>query len=392
MKRLLKFFSSLRLTIVLLSFALLVVFFGTLDQVHLGIYEAQKRYFESWLALWFYPAEWPGGNSLQTFFIPLPGGFLLGILLIINLICAHFTHFRLSWQKIGITCIHTGLLFLIVSGFLTGMLQEESQMALDKGQAVRFSQNMRQAELVIIDKSDPYMDYVTSIPTSLLEERKTVTDPNLPFSLTTLHYYPNAELGLQAQNLEAVPTLATAGAGAKMGLVVFPQPLSRQDNVVNAQTAYITINTDEGPLGTWLVSSILDSDRFPPQQFDYQGKTYEIALRFKRTYYPFSLSLIEFTHERYPGTNVPKHFSSLVQLVNPEHSEDRQVLIYMNHPLRYSDYTFFQASFVPGGNTSILQVVKNPIRSLPYYAVLLVGLGLFFQFSTYLILFLKKRE
>lgn len=392
MKSMLKFFSSLRLTIVLLSFALLVVFLGTLDQVYLGIYEAQKRYFESWIAFWFYPKTWPGGSVLYNYFIPLPGGFLLGFLLIINLICAHFTHFRLSWKKLGITCIHTGLLLLIISGFLIGALQEESQMILNKNESVYFSQNMRKTELVIIDKNDPLEDHVISIPTSLLKENETIFLPNLPFSLRVEYFYPNADIGLRSQNPEAKPTLATRGFASEMDLTISPKPLSQRDNIVNAQAAYITIHANGTALGTWLVSSILDNDRFPAQQFNYENKTYEIEMRFKRTYYPFSLTLIEFTHECYPGTEIPKYFSSSVQLINPQRGEDRQVLIYMNSPLRYEDYTFFQASFIPGKNTSILQVVQNPIRNFPYYAVLIVGLGLIFQFSMHLILFLKKKR
>ena len=57
-------FTSLRLTIVLLGFSVALVFFGTLDQVNIGINKAQKDYFESFFVAWQYPQEWPLGTKM----------------------------------------------------------------------------------------------------------------------------------------------------------------------------------------------------------------------------------------------------------------------------------------------------------------------------------------
>ena len=70
-----------------------------------------------------------------------------------------------------------------------------------------------------------------------------------------------------------------------------------------------------------------------------------IALRPARYYKPYSVTLQKFTHERYAGTEIPKDFSSRVTLIDPERSVNRDVLIYMNHPLRYRGETFYQAGF-----------------------------------------------
>ena len=83
----LKFFSSLRLTVVLLTLSLVLILFGTLDQVEYGIWETQKRYFESFLVVWSYPIQAPAGIHLQWLKLPLPGGYLLGgFLLLLSLI------------------------------------------------------------------------------------------------------------------------------------------------------------------------------------------------------------------------------------------------------------------------------------------------------------------
>ena len=43
-----EFFSSLKLSVVLLFLLGLLTWFGTLEQVEHGLYEVQKKYFESW--------------------------------------------------------------------------------------------------------------------------------------------------------------------------------------------------------------------------------------------------------------------------------------------------------------------------------------------------------
>ena len=115
-------------------------------------------------------------------------------------------------------------------------------------------------------------------------------------------------------------------------------------------------------------------------------------LRPQRFYLPFSLHLIQFKHDRYPGTDIPKNFSSRVRLQRVDTGEDREVLIYMNNPLRYSGETFYQASFDPDDKGSVLQVVHNPSWLTPYLACVLVGLGLLVQFLTHLIRHATKRR
>ena len=55
----------------------------------------------------------------------------------------------------------------------------------------------------------------------------------------------------------------------------------------------------------------------PDQPIDVDGHPYDLSLRLKRIYYPFSLTLKQFRFDRYTGTNTPKNYSSLVQLNDP---------------------------------------------------------------------------
>ena len=106
---------------------------------------------------------------------------------------------------------------------------------------------------------------------------------------------------------------------------------------------------------------------------------------------PFSLTLLKFSHDKYKGTEKPRNFSSLVKLRDPRNGEDSTRLIKMNEPLRYEGETFFQASFLPGDRTTILQVVKNPAAWLPYVSCVVVSLGMMLQFLVHLLRFTQKR-
>ena len=81
---------------------MILVFAATLDQVNLGIHAVEKKYFQSLFALW----EIPGTKFLK---LPLPGGYLLGGILLVNLLAAHVTRFKMSWKKSGISMIHLGV-------------------------------------------------------------------------------------------------------------------------------------------------------------------------------------------------------------------------------------------------------------------------------------------
>ncbi len=96
---------------------------------------------------------------------------------------------------------------------------------------------------------------------------------------------------------------------------------------------------------------------------------------------PFSLTLKDFTHEVYPGTEIPKRFSSMLRLKDSRKGTDRDVLVSMNSPLRYAGLAVYQSGFGEENTMSVLQVVDNPSWILPYLACALVGLGLAAHFA-----------
>ena len=390
MKSLFQFFSSLKLTVVLLAFSMVLIFFGTLDQVQYGIWHTQKLYFESFIAVWAYPEQAVGCDRLFWLRIPMPGGYLLGGLLFINLLAAHFTRFKMTWKKSGIFLVHFGLVLLLVSELMTDLLSKESQMPVDEGGRSNYSQSYRDNELVLIDRNHPEYDSVHAIPAKLLKPGKRIEVPNTALSIRTVSYYPNAEIG-RATSGAPTDSPATRGAAIKMGIISTPKPVSYADNDINTATAYVEVLQGEDSLGIWLVSNVID-ERFPPQMVETGDQSWEIALRFQRQYYPFEVELIDFSHDKYPGTEIPYNYSSEVMVYHRDSTKNQKALIYMNHPLRYEGLTFYQASFTNQDRTSIFQVVRNPGWLLPYVSVLLMGLGMCVQFGMHFVKFLGKRR
>ncbi len=390
MKTLFNFFSSLKLTVVLLAFSMALIFFGTLDQVHYGIWHTQKLYFESIIAVWAYPEQAPAFDQLFWLRIPMPGGYLLGGMLLVNLLAAHITRFKLSWKKSGIFLVHFGLILLLISEFMTDVLSKESQMPVDEGGSSNYSQSYRDNEFVLIDRSHPDHDTVASVPVSLLKPGKIIDVPGTPLKIRTVSYYPNADLG-RAQGSSPIDSPATQGVAIKMAVFANPKAVTYAEGEINTATAYIEVIGPEGSLGTWLVSNVID-ERFPPQMVSLDGQSWEIMLRFQRNYYPFKLELVDFKHDKYPGTEIPFNFSSEVMVHHNDSTKSQKALIYMNHPLRYEGLTFYQASFANQDTTSIFQVVRNPGWLLPYISVLLMGLGMIVQFGMHFFKFLGKRS
>ena len=366
---LLRVFSSLRLTIVLLALSMMLVFMATLAQTRLGIWEVMSRYIRTFV-VWV-PVD---GRELPVF----PGGWLLGGLLLANLIAAHASRFTWSWKKAPLITIHAGLVVLLLSELITGLFARETQITLDEGASRFYSEAPRQAELAIVDSSSHEHDRVWSIAEKWLAVGNLIEHNTLPFRVKVHRYHQNSRLFLPTSFAETSAPLANRGIGAKLRLMEQPRDVTTEGR--NTVSAVVELIGAGGPLGVWMVSTAIDE----PQRFEHNGHNYWIAMRLERFYRPYSIELIKFTHERHPGTEVPSRFASRVRLKNPQTNEDREVVISMNQPLRYGGETFYQASFSNDDRTSILQVVRNPGWLLPYVACAMVGAGLIWQFVSHL--------
>ncbi len=409
-KKLVRFFTSLKLTVVLLAFAIVLVFVGTLAQVDEGLYGAQSRYFRQWLIF---------GMDLFGTKIPfvLPGGYLIGTMLMLNLLAAHIYRFQFSVKKIGIQLAHSGIILLLVGQLITDMLAHESQMRLAEGETKSYTEDARHCELAFTQG-----DEVTAIPQRLLKPGETVKIDSLPFSFRVKSFWKNSEPTFRAPMMKNAPPLTTNGIAVNFDFRPVAEVKSMDDN--NVPTALIEIIGPDGSLGDWIVSNWAGDETMvealgrsyaqfgpqmaksivgeltQPQSIEVGGKAFTFTLRPERKYFPFSLTLLKATHTVYDGTDIPKDFRSHVRLQNPQTHENRDVDIYMNAPLRYDGLTFYQLQMDAGDATrqagrvptSVLQIVHNPGWLTPYVGCAMVGAGLLIQFLMHLVGFIGKRR
>jgi hypothetical protein len=369
--------TSLKLTIGCLAALMLLVVANTLAQVDLGTFGATERFMRAWFVTWEAP-----GTALR---IPVfPGGALVGTVLMVNLIAAQGRRLELSWKKAGLWITHAGLILLFVGEFVSGALQVETQLAVEEGQTVDFVEAPRELELAVIDVTDPAHDDVWSVPERRLARGGTVELPGSPVQVRVVRHFRNAALSMRTP--ADPPGPATAGIGPQVAVREL-RPVAR-DDLQNRGAAFVEPVAGGRGLGTFLVSNALAA----PQSFEHAGRTYQVVMRNRREYLPYTVTLKDFRHDVYPGTTIPKNFSSLIHLVNPSTGENRDVLIYMNQPLRYDGKAFYQSSFGKNDTLSILQVVENPGWLLPYVSTALVTLGLLVHFAIVLRRSQRRRQ
>jgi hypothetical protein len=388
MARIVKFFTSLRLTVVCLGLAVLLVFFGTLAQVDDGLYMAQAKWFRSFIVWW---GPHGAGWKIPVF----PGGYLIGGVLLINLIAAHIKRFQFTRKKFGIHLLHSGIILLLLGQLATDLLSRETQMRFVRGETLKYSEASQKTELVFMtDATKPGEDKVVSVPESFLKKPDQIGTEDLPFKIHVKSYYTNSTIRARGPMVDKGPPQASEGIGPQA--VVEPQPETRDMDSRNYPSAIIELIGAEGSLGTWLVSAAANPP-LDPQEVSIGGKIWRIALRWERSYLPYTVQMLTMTHEVYPGTDNPKNYQSRVRIENPGRGENREVDIYMNNPLRYEGQTFYQyqmpmGDVAPGQEFSVLQVVRNPSWLTPYLGCLMVGGGMVYQFLYHLIGFIAKRR
>lgn len=362
-RRAVKSLASLQLTLVCILLLMAVVLLCTLDQVKIGIFAAVKRDIRSFFLYW----QAAPGLRIPYF----PGGALVGGVLLANLAAAFYERFTWERRKAGIWLVHLGIVLLVAGEFVTGFFAEETQMAILEGQTLGYTESTRRVELAVIDGSDPSADEVFAVREEALKPGREFTHPRWPFTLKLKDYFENSTL-----ERKGAGDAPAASAGIGTALAVRRAPPAFGDDQVNQAAAFVEALEGGRSLGVFLLSNGLGA----PQSFFSGGKEYRLFLRMRRRPLPFTLTLQKFKRVMYPGTDIPKSFSSLVRLVDPSRGEDRDVLIYMNNPLRYANKAFYQASFGKDDKLSVLQVVENPGWLLPYLACLLASLGLAVQF------------
>lgn len=92
---------------------------------------------------------------------------------------------------------------------------------------------------------------------------------------------------------------------------------------------------------------------------------------------PFSLKLLDFQLDRYPGSQSPASYASEVILIDQERGIERPYRIFMNNVLNYRGYRFFQSSYDKDELGTVLSVNKDGAGTwVTYLGYFLMTLGM----------------
>ena len=309
-------------------------------------------------------------------------------------------------QRAGMVLLHAGILLLLVGEFFTAIFAVEATMTIREGETATFFDRSQQFELALTDTSDEEVDRVTTIPQSLLKPGKVVSVGALPFDLKVharmTHSNRPVPLDSVSEGVrEAYPT--GAGYGERL-YVARSREVSGATGERNAPAVDVELldRRSGASLGRYLLS-IWFYPNFVNQIWDmpttvrYEGREYELYFRNRRepalseSGAPYAVTLLDFVHERYEGTQTPKDFSSEIRLVNEGDGIDRNLRIWMNNPLRYAKRTFYQSGYLPEDEGTVLQVVRNDSWMIPYLSCMIVFIGMAAQFGLSLKR-MRKRE
>jgi cytochrome c biogenesis protein ResB len=177
------------------------------------------------------------------------------------------------------------------------------------------------------------------------------------------------------------------------------------DEVIRPVVKVALVRREEAGVRLAAVSSLLgrrpavrSAEAIPSEAWIFHGEHYEfttpegpvrVAYEGQAIPLDFGIHLHDFREEKYPGIALAASYESHVT-VAPDGAEPFDTEIYMNHPLIYRGYTFYQASFqrTPGGEEiTVLSVARDPGMTVSFvgYCILVLGLVLIFFVKTYFI-------
>jgi hypothetical protein len=322
-----------------LPWLMVLLALGTVAQRDLGLFDAQKIFFSSWI-LWLGP-------------LPLPGAYTtLGVITLCLL--AKFLLYS-PWRKhqAGIILAHLGVLVLLTGGLVTAFSQQEGFLLLKEGQSGNAVSDYHDRVLRIEKDGET----VRAIPFETLARGDVLADLPFTFSIETL-----------CRNCRPVPVKDTTNRHGLAERVTLQDAPPDQSDEANLSGMVFKISGADDQDGIYLV---MEEIPHKPQIGDY-----EISLGRAETILPFEIELKDFQRELHPGTEMARGFSS--DVIVKENGIEWPYHIRMNEPLRYKGYTFYQASFSmrPDGEYSVLSVVRNKGRIFPYLASAIIFAGL----------------
>lgn len=318
---------------------------GTIAQRELGLFEAQRIFFSSFV-IWAGP-------------IPLPGGYVLTGALTFCLMLKFFLASDWRWKKVGINLSHLGVLILLTGGLFTALTAREGYMMIAEGDSTPYVYDYHNRRLYIFENDT----LIKTKPFGVFEIK------DLPFSIFVRETCTNCAF-------EKRENVTDAHHGMARGMELKEKPPETEpEKNISGVTIEIS-GTQNNQDGIYIAFEGMPK----PVEIKSGEKTYKIMFGREQRLLPFAIKLNDFEKETHPGTDKASAYSSDVSIL--EQNGQWPARIEMNAPLRYKGYTFFQSSFddTDAREITVLSVVENKGRLFPYIGTFVIGLGLLLHF------------
>lgn len=375
--KLFRIFAGYEIALVCLGLLFLLTLFGTLEQKHIGLYQAIEKYFD-YQSLFVVP-RLENGKILP---IPMPGAYLVMAVLFINMTLGGIIRARKGWAKIGVLISHFSILFMLVAGAVSSIYKEEGMMFVFEGQQSDYAQSYFDPTIEVFaynedgTRGEPFV-----VPTEVLFDLE--GGGKVDLEIGDFPFKVRVERFLRSSNLAK----AKPGEGFDgFKLVTAERNTTEELNLAGAELTVTDNNGNEKKL-------LAHGGQPYPVTATIEGKRYGFLMTKKVWPMPYMVELKRSIGEYYPGTNKPSWFQSDVVKVDEDgHRESYEIV--MNDPMRHGGFTLFQSQWSPPqrGNKahSGFAIVKNPSDQWPKYALYASAIGLGIHFVMMLILFAIK--
>lgn len=378
-------------------------------------------------------------------------------------------------KRAGVVLLHAGVGLMMLNEVVVDTSHVETQMRINEGESVNYADDIREFELVFVNRAREDQNEEIIIPKSMIVaagDPKTpagtkLSDDEMPFDVEIVQFMQNSnpverrQMQMQIASTLGVPPFqvntadnlsdltsdkskvkqvfddlekslgttlsgdvrsklesiddvldyafeewnpATTGPGETM-IVSEVRAGAGTDSggAVDLTAAYVRVTdkTTGKELGTFLTGvffELVKRSEWTPNRVKVGDDTWDVYLRFKRYYKPYTVALTDVSKTDYVGTNTPRDYRSIVQITDPETGDDFEQHIWMNNPLRYAGETFYQSSYGAGDpatgqkESTTLAVVSNTGWLIPYVSCMIVATGMLAHFWIVMMRFLRRRD
>jgi len=365
---------SYGLAVVLLVLLTVLTLFGTLAQKGKSLFDVQTEYFESAI-VWVEVGPVP---------LPLPGAYLLLVLLSANLIVGGLIRIRKGARTAGILVVHVGMLLLLGGGLWEYAASQRGSLRLFEGQSGAHFVDYEQWDLVVEERRGPDLARTYVVPLEEIEEagpgeERRFVHADLPFTLSAGDFVRNARPEAVTGHGPVAAVLRDVGADRK----------EASNNVPGFSVRLLS------PGGVVVAEGLLWGGQRAAWRAQVADRAFDLDVVRRAYTLPFEVRLERFVKEEHPGTDTARRFSSYI--TRRDGRVETRVHITMNEPLRHRGYTLYQSSYGPQPGEvappySVFQVVHNPADRVPLYACLVIAGGLLFHFGVRLVRFIDAQR